>query len=58
MSKKLCFRGPLDRQRRMCIETLLESEWQHLFNKLLVTMKVVALENVTFSDTQNLKTVC
>ena len=35
MSKKPCFRGPLDRQRRKCIETLLQSEWQNLYNNYL-----------------------
>ena len=32
MSKKPCFRGPLDIQRRKCIETLLESGWQNVYN--------------------------
>ena len=32
MSKKPCFRGPLERQHGKCVDTLLESEWQHLFN--------------------------
>ena len=32
MSKKPCFRGPLDRQQGKWVETLLQSEWQHLYN--------------------------
>ena len=31
-TKRLCFRGPLDRQRSKCIETLLQSEWQDPYN--------------------------
>ena len=32
MSKKSCFRGPLDREHCKWVETLLQSEWQHLYN--------------------------
>ena len=32
MAKKLCFREPLDRQRGKCLETLLQSQWQYLYN--------------------------
>ena len=32
MSKKPCFRGSLDRQHGKWVETLLQSEWQHLYN--------------------------
>ena len=32
MSKKPCFRGPLDRQQEKWVKTLLLSEWQHLYN--------------------------
>ena len=32
MAQKPSFRGPLDRQRSNCIEKLLESQWQHLYN--------------------------
>ena len=32
MSKKSCFRKPLDRKRGKWVETLLQSEWQHLYN--------------------------
>ena len=32
MSKKLCFRGPLERKHGKWVETLLQSEWQHLYN--------------------------
>ena len=32
MSKKPCFRGPLDRQQGKWVQTLLQSEWQHIYN--------------------------
>ena len=32
MSKKPFFRGPLDREHCKWVETLLQSEWQHLYN--------------------------
>ena len=32
MSKKECFRALLDRQQGNLVETLLQSEWQHLYN--------------------------
>ena len=32
LSKKLCFRGPLHRQHGKWVETLLQSEGQHLYN--------------------------
>ena len=32
MTKKPCFRGPLDRQQGKWVKTLLQSEWQHLYN--------------------------
>ena len=32
MAKEPCFRGRLDSQRGKCIETLLQFEWQHLYN--------------------------
>ena len=32
ISKKPCIRGLLDRKGGKCIETLLQSEWQHLYN--------------------------
>ena len=32
MSKKPCFRGPLYRQRGKCMKTLVQPEWQHLYN--------------------------
>ena len=31
MSKKPCLRGPLDSQHGNWVETLLQSEWQHLY---------------------------
>ena len=32
MPKKPCFRRPLDRQHGKWVESLLQSEWQHLYN--------------------------
>ena len=32
MSKKLRFKGRLDREHCKWVETLLQSEWQHLYN--------------------------
>ena len=32
MSKKPCFRGHLERQQGKWVDTLLQSEWQHLYN--------------------------
>ena len=32
MSKKPCFRGPLDRQQGKWVRPLLPSEWQNLYN--------------------------
>ena len=30
MSKRPCLRGLLEKQHGKCVETLLQSEWQHL----------------------------
>ena len=32
MTKKPCFRGPFDKQRGKWVETLLQFEWQNLYN--------------------------
>ena len=32
MSKKPCFRRPLDEEHGKCVETLLQCEWQHIYN--------------------------
>ena len=32
MSKKPCFRGPLDREIYKSAQTLLGSQWDHLYN--------------------------
>ena len=32
MSKKPCFRGPLDKQHGKYVETPLQSEWQPIYN--------------------------
>ena len=58
MSKKPCFRGPLDRQQGKWVEKLLQSSMAELLQYLLITVKVVVLEKVSFSDTQNPKSVC
>ena len=31
MSKRRCLRGPLDREHRKSVETMFQSEWQHLY---------------------------
>ena len=31
MSKKPCFRGPLDREHGKSVEAMFQSEWQHLY---------------------------
>ena len=58
MSKNPCFRGPLDRQQNKWVEKLLQSSMAELLQYLLITVKVVLLEKVSFSDTQNPKAVC
>ena len=58
MSKKPCFRGPLDRQQGKWVEKLLQSSMAELLQYLLITVKVVVLEKVSFSDTQNPNAVC
>ena len=56
MSKNPCFRGPLDRHQ-MCQHTV--PKWMAgPLHYLLITVKVVALEKVSFSDTENPKAVC
>ena len=32
MSKKPCFRGPLDKQHAKWVNTLFKTEWQDLYN--------------------------
>ena len=58
MSKMPCFRGPLDRQQGKWVEKLLQSSMAELLQYLLITVKVVVLEKVSFSDTQNPNAVC
>ena len=58
MSKKPCFRGPLDIQHGKSVETMFQSEWQHLYKNLSVTLRVVALEKVSFINRQNPQSVC
>ena len=58
MSKKPCFRGPLDRQQGKWVEKLLQCSMAELLQYLIITVKVVVLEKVSFSDTQNPKAVC
>ena len=31
MSKKPCFRGPLDRENGKLVETMFQFEWQHFY---------------------------
>ena len=58
MLKKPCFRGPLDRTQDKWVETPLAIWMTAPLKYLLITLKVVALEKVSFSDTQNSKAVC
>ena len=58
MSKKPCFRRPLERQQGKWVEKLLQSPMAELLQYLLITVKVVVLKKVSFSDTQNPKGVC
>ena len=32
MSKKACFKGPLDSEQVKLVETLLQSEWENFYN--------------------------
>ena len=32
ISKNPCFRGPLEREHGKCVKTLLQCQWQHLYN--------------------------
>ena len=57
MSKKSCFRGPLDRQQGKWVETPLSILMAGPLKYLLITVNVVGLEKVSFNDTQNPKTV-
>ena len=58
MSKEQCFRGPLDRQQGKWVETLFGIWIAEPSEYLLITVKLIALEKVCFSDTQNPKAVC
>ena len=55
MSKKPCFWGPLDGEHGKSVETMF---WSEGHQNSSITVKVVALEKVSFSDTQNPTTVC
>ena len=56
MSEKPCLREPLGRQRNKWVEHCSNLN-DSTFRYLLITLKVVALEEVSVSDTQNAKTV-
>ena len=58
MSKKPCFRGPLDRQQRKWVENTVALWMAEPLQYFLITVKVVALEKVCFSDKQNPKALC
>ena len=55
MSKKPCFRGSLDRQQGKWVDTPIAIWMAAPLQYLLITVKVVALEIVSLSDTENLK---
>ena len=58
MSKKPCFKGSLERQHgKWDLNTL--GVWKAApFQYLIITVKVIALTEVSFSDTQYPTTVC
>ena len=58
MPEKPCFRGPLDRQHWKWVESPIAIRMAAPLQYLLNTVKVVALEKVSLSYTQNTKTVC
>ena len=58
MSKKPYFRGPLDRQHGKIGRSNVALWMAEPLQYLLFTVNVVALEKVSFSDTQNSKSVC
>ena len=58
MSKQPSFRGPLERQQVKWVETLFSIRIATRLHYLLITVKLIALVKVSFSDTQNPKAVC
>ena len=58
MSKNPFFRGPLDRENGKLVERTFQFQWQHLYKICQSSVKVTAVEKVSFSDKQNPKTVC
>ena len=57
MSKEPCFRGPLDREHGKSVETLFQSERKRLY-KIFNHCDGSCIGKVSFTDTQNPKTVC
>ena len=57
MSKKPCFRGLLNKEDGKFVETTSNLN-DSTFTKFINTVKLVALEKVSFSETQNPQTVC
>ena len=58
ISKKSFFRGPLGRQLGKWGRNILVIWMTAPLQYLLIIAKVVALEKVSFSNTENPKTVC
>ena len=58
MSKKLCFRGPFDKKTWQMRRNTVAISTTEPLQYLLITVEIITLENVSFSDIKNRKTVC
>ena len=58
MSKKSRCNGPFEGQYGKRVQTLLQSEQQVLSPYIMIFLKVIESEEVSFSQTQSLITVC
>ena len=58
MSKKSCLKGPFEGPHDKRVQTLLRSEQQVLSLYLMIFLKVIESEEVSFSQTQSHITVC
>ena len=58
MFEKAVFQGTLRQTTRQMSRNTVAISMAAPFRHLLITVKVVALEEVCFSDTKNPKTVC
>ena len=58
MCKKSRLKGPFERQHGKRVQALLESEQQVLSPYLMIFLKVIESEKVSFRQSQSLITVC